>query len=280
MKHLKQSLSIGRIFLYAFLVVFAVIQLYPLLWLLFFSLKSNGEIFGGNSLALPSDWLWSNYQQIISNSDLPLFFMNSVFVTAITVAITILASAMMAYGINRMRWKLSKAVLTLVMTGIMIPLHAALLPLFLVLRDMHMLNSYMALILPYTAFGIPIAVFIFTGFFESIPMSMEEAASIEGASIYRTFFTIIIPLIKPAIATIGIFTFLSAWNELMFAVTFIHEKAFKTLTVGIISLSSQYRTQWGPIGAALVLAVLPALLIYLFLSKNVQDSIRAGAVKG
>jgi len=272
--------AIGKVFLYIFLGVFAIIQTYPLFYLFFFSLKSNDEIFTGNVAGLPRQWLWNNYSSVLENSDLPLYFFNSTVVTALTILLIIILGASAAYAIERMRWKFSRLVLTVFLLGIMIPYHSALLPLFVILRNFKILDSYAALVIPYTAFGLPVAIYIFTGFYQSIPYEMEESACLEGASIYQTFFRIILPMVKPAVATIAIFTYRNAWNELMFAVSFISEKAYKTIPIGLLTLNGRFSTQWGPIGAALFLAVLPSLLIYLVLSKQVQESLRAGAVKG
>jgi raffinose/stachyose/melibiose transport system permease protein len=270
----------GNVVLFLFLSVFTVIQIYPLIYLFLFSLKSNNEIFLGNVMGLPEKWLWSNYGRVLSNSDLPLYFLNSVIVTSLTILFVIILGGAAAYAIQRMRWKLSKTVLIIFLLGIMVPYHAALLPLFVILRDLRLLDSYLALIIPYVAFGLPVAIFIFTGFFKSVPYELEESAFLDGCSIYKTFLYIILPMVKPAIATIAIFTYRSAWNELMFAVSFISSKAFKTIPIGLMSLNGRFVTDWGAIGAALFMASLPSLLIYLFLSKLVQESVRAGAVKG
>lgn len=276
----KITFRMGTILIYLFLGVFTVIQLYPLVYLFFFSLKSNDEIMGGNVAGLPQQWLWKNYAKVLANGDLPRYFLNSVIVTSSTILLVIGLGGGAAYAIQRMRWKLSKATLILFLLGIMIPFHAALLPLFKILSKLNILDSYLALILPYVAFGLPVAIFIFTGFFKSVPYEMEESACLDGCNIYQTFFHIIMPMVKPAIVTIAIFTYRNAWNELMFAVSFISKKAFKTIPFGLMALNGRYATQWGPIGAALLMASLPSLIIYFILSKQVQDSVRAGAIKG
>lgn len=272
--------NLGKIAIYAILIGFAIVQIFPLYWLILFSFKTNEEIFGGNIIGLPHSWNLSNYSTAMVSGDVVTYFINSIVVTFTTVGLTLLLAAMAGYAISRLKWALSKLVLTIFLLGIMIPVHAALLPLFLVLRNVGLLNSYLALILPYTAFNLPIAIFIFTGFYQTIPREMEESACIDGCSIYRSFFSIILPLVRPAIMTVAIFTFLSAWNELMFAVVFISNKAYMTLPVGIMSLAGKYRTEWGQIGAALVVSVLPSIILYFILSKQVQESFRAGAVKG
>jgi raffinose/stachyose/melibiose transport system permease protein len=143
-----------------------------------------------------------------------------------------------------------------------------------------MVNSYLSLILPYAAFSLPMAILICTGFMNDIPHELDEAACIDGCGLWKTFFYVIIPLMKPALSTITIYSFLQCWNELMFANVFISKDSLKTLPVGIQALSGQHTTDWGPIGAALVIATFPTLIAYVFLSKKIQESFIAGAVKG
>jgi raffinose/stachyose/melibiose transport system permease protein len=267
-------------FLSIILGVFAIIQMYPLIWLVFFSFKSNDEIFGSNVLGLPHKFLWNNYLLAITQGNVGLYFMNSVIVTFITILISGILAAMASYGITRMKWKLSNAVLIIFLLGLMIPIHSALLPLFIILRDVHLLNTYLALIIPYIAFALPMAIFIFAGFLQTIPRELEESACLDGCSIYRAFISIILPLIKPAIATVSIFTYLGTWNELMFAVVFVNNEQYKTLTVGIMSMVGRFITNWGPIGAGLVVGTLPTLIIYSLMSRQVQSSLTTGALKG
>jgi len=276
----KASSSIGKILLQVFLIIVAIIQIYPLIWLGFFSLKDNSEIFSGDVLGLPKQFLWSNYTKALSDGNVLTYFANSVIVTAITIIIVLILSSMAGYAITRMQWKFSNATMTLILLGMMVPIHAALLPLFKVLSSLNMLNNYFALIIPYVAFAIPLAVFILGSFFRGIPRELEESAVIDGCGIYRTFFMIILPLVRPALATVAIFTFLSSWNELMFAVTFINDTAYQTLTVGMMSMVGTYITQWGIIGAGLMVSTIPTVIIYLLLNKQVQNSMIAGAVKG
>lgn len=273
-KQIKRSVE------YLILGLVAIIQIYPLFWLLTFSLKSNQEIFGKKAMALPEKLLWQNYSKILFDGNLIRYLFNSFLVTAVTIIVTVLLAAMAAYAIARMRWKWNQVVLTIILLGLMIPLQATLLPLFLFLKKTGIYNTYWALILPYIGFAIPMAVFILVGFFKTIPIEMEESAFIDGASIYQIFRGIMLPLIKPAIATVSIFTYLSCWNELMFAITFISEQSYKTLTVGIMGMVGVYATRWGELGAGLVVATLPTIVIYLLMSKQVEKSFTTGALKG
>lgn len=266
--------------LYIVLIIWAAIQIFPLYWLITFSLKTNEEIFGGNLIGLPHKFLWGNYEKALVNANVGVYFVNSVIITGITIIITVLISLMASYALVRMKWKFKNATLLIFMAGLMIPIHAALLPVFLILRKIKLLDTYWALILPYVAFAIPMAILILTSFMKSIPREIEEAACIDGCSIYGIFFRIIVPILRPAVATISIFTFLQAWNELMFATVFINKQAYKPLTVGIQSMAGKYATEWGPIGAALVIATIPTIIIYLLMSSQVHKSLTAGALKG
>lgn len=276
----KRPQFIGKILLQVLLIIMAIVQIYPLIWLAFFSLKDNSEIFSGDVASFPKKLLWSNYAKALSDGNVMNYFNNSVLVTAASILLVLILSSMTAYAITRMNWKLSNTTMTLILLGMMVPIHAALLPLFMVLKNLHLLNTYWSLIIPYVAFGIPMAVFILGSFFKGVPREMEESAVMDGCGVYRTFFSIILPLIRPAIATVAIFTFLSCWNELMFAVTFINDTHFQTLTVGMMSMVGTYITQWGIIGAGLMITTVPTVLIYLLLNKQVQKSMIAGAVKG
>ena len=273
--------KLARFVVYIFLGVFAFIQLYPFIWLVFFSLKSNSEIFGGNIAELPEAWLWQNYNDAFLGGNLGLYLFNSIFVTGITIIIILIVASMANHAISRMRCKLNNVAMVFFLLGMMIPIHAALLPLFIIFRNVKMLNTYWSLIFPYVGFGLPIAIFILVGFMKRIPKEMKESAFMDGAGVFKTFFSIILPIVKPAMATVAIFTFLSSWNELMFAMTFVSKTEFKTLTVGLQSMVGQYATEWGPIGAELVIGTIPTIIIYSILSKQIQNSFAtAGAIKG
>lgn len=276
----KKKIRISSLVMYLLLGIFTVIQVYPLIWLFLFSFKDNNEIFSGNAMGIPEVWRFSNYSDVLTGGNVAIYLLNSVIVTGITIVLSTVLIATSAYAIARMHWKMSTTFLNFILLGMMVPLHATLLPLFIVLKNLGILNSYLSLILPYTAFALPMGVFIMAGFFRGVPKEIEESACLDGCSIYNMFYKIVLPLVRPAIATVAIFTFLSSWNELMFANTFISKENLKTLTVGIMSLSGQQGTHWGPIGAGLVLATVPTLIIYFMFSDQLQKSVIAGAVKG
>lgn len=277
---MKTKKNVKNVVKYTVLIIWTFVSLFPLYYMLMFSLKDNSEIFGSNVIGLPKHWLWSNYKKALIAGNMGLYFFNSCVVTGLTILFTILFSLMAAYALERMIWKGRKQVNALFMLGLTVPIHAAILPIFIILRKFHMLNSYQSLIVPYVAFALAMAIMICSSFMISIPVELEESACIDGAGIYKIFWVIICPLMKPACASVAIFTFLQAWNELMFAIIYISDSKYRTLSVGIQSLSGAYTTDWGPIGAGLVIATFPTLIIYLFMSKKIQSSLMAGAIKG
>jgi len=269
-----------KAWMYVALGVWAAIQIFPLYWMFSFSLKNNQEIFFDNPIGLPKVWRWANYSDVILNANMPIYLLNSIIVTAATILVISLFGLMAAYALTRMVWRGRQFVRSYYVLGLAIPIHAALLPVFFILRDANLLNTHWALIMPYSAFGLAMSILVFSGFLSGIPTELEEAACIDGCSIYGIFFRIIFPLMMPAISVVAIFTFLQCWNELLFASTYATDWRFRTLTVGIMEMSGQFRTAWGPIGAGLSIATLPVLIFYILLSKKVQQSLVLGSVKG
>jgi len=272
--------TVGSVVSYAVLVIWALASIFPVYWMLTFSLKNNAEIFGENVVGLPKYWIWENYTRALNVGNMPRYFLNSVIITIATILITLITSIMAAYALTRLEWKGRKTMNKFFMLGLTIPIHASIVPLYTTLSRLSMLNTYWALIIPYSAFSLAMGILISIGFMGDIPYDLDEAAFLDGCGVWGTFLRVIAPLMTPAIATLGIYTFLQCWNELMFANVFISRDMLKTLPVGVQSLSGQYTTEWGPIGAALSLATIPTLLVYVFLSKQIQDSFIAGAVKG
>ena len=274
------KIKLTKVLLHILLIAFAIVQIYPFLGLAFFSLKDNNEIYSGNVMGIPREFHWSNYQNALFNANVGHYLLNSILVTAIVIMISDILACMVSYAIARMRVNANRFIKPFFSIGLMIPLHAVLLPVFIMLRNLKMLDTYQAIVVPYIAFALPMAIFFMIGFFQVLPLELEESAFLDGCGIFRTFFSIVLPLVKPALATISIFTFLSTWNEMMFAITFINSEKYRTLTVGIMQMVGQYTTDWGTMGAGLVVATLPAVVIYLLFSNQVQSGMVAGAVKG
>ena len=279
-EEIKKTNPVVRVITYIFLVIWAGINIFPIYFMFTFSLKSNEEIFGENILGLPRNWLWSNFSSAMGTGNMGRYFINSIIVTTCSIAISIFAALMATYALTRIKWRLAKFTNAFLMLGLTIPIQASIVPIYVLLSRVHMLNHYSTLIIPYSAFTLSMSILISTGFMVDIPYDLDESARIDGCGLWRTFFAIILPLMKPALSTIGIYAYLQCWNEFMFANVFISDSAHRTLPVGIKALSGAYTTDWGPIGAALVIATFPTLLVYIFLSSKIQESFIAGAVKG
>ena len=277
---MRNTSKTREVIIYIGLILWMIVNLFPVYWMFTFSLKSNPEIFGDNVIGLPKEWLWSNYTTALHTGNMGLYFMNSAIVAISTILITLIVALMATFALTRLIWKKRKTLNKFFMLGLTIPIHASIVPVYVTLSKLNMLNTYWALIIPYSAFSLAMAILVCTGFMNEIPRELDESACIDGCGVFGVFFRIICPLMKPAVATVGIYTFLQCWNELMFANVFISKNAYRTLPVGVQALSGQYTTEWGPIGAALVLATFPTLFVYIFLSKKIQESFIAGAVKG
>lgn len=276
----KEQLKFSTILVYIGLIIWALLSIFPVYWMLTFSLKNNTEIFGENVIGLPRYWLFSNYESAIRVGNMGRYFFNSAFVALSTIIITLIASFMATYAMTRLVWKGRKTMNKFFMLGLTIPIHASIVPIYIILAKLHWLDTYGAIIIPYSAFSLSMGILISNGFMGDIPYDLDEAAFLDGCGVWGIFMRVIVPLMVPAVSTVGIYTFLQCWNELMFANIFISNPDIRTLPVGVQALCGQYTTDWGPIGAALSIATVPTLLVYAFLSKRIQAGFIAGAVKG
>jgi len=283
-KPARKRVPIARASVLTLLGILLVTQLYPLLWLLLYSLKSNEEILSGQFFALPKSLQWTNYKQAIE-ANYWQYLYNSVFVTVVTMVSVIILASMAAYAISRFKWKLGPVVMLIFLMGMMIPVQATLLPIMMIFKNIHigshgLMGTRWSIILPYIAYQTPIAVFILSGFMRTIPLEIEESAHMDGASVFRTFRSIILPISVPPIVTVCILTFINIWNEYILAATFISSAKYKTLPFGVNSFVSQYSSNYGAIGAYLVLGALPVIIMYFILSERITKGMVAGAVKG
>ncbi|MEK3882798.1 carbohydrate ABC transporter permease [Paenibacillus sp. PL2-23] len=271
---------LGYALLYAILIAVAILQLFPLVWLLFFSLKNNQEVFQLPPLSLPMNPRWENYSKVWSAGNIDVYFLNSVWITLAATALTVVIASLVTFAITRMRWKLSSLVLGLFMVAMMIPVHSTLIPLFSMFNKASLIDNPISLILTYVAFNMPITIMILLGFYYALPKEVEEASVIDGCSVNRMFFRIVLPMTNSVLATTAIINIIYNWNEFIFVNTFISSDHYKTLTVGVQNFIGQYTTDWGAIGATLMISILPILVAFLFLSDRIVEGIAAGSVKG
>ena len=273
-----------KILMYIVLAIWSVVNIFPIYFMLTFSLKQSDEFIGRgqpmNIIGLPRVWEWKNYDVAFHTGNIFGNFLNSIIIAIATILLTLVASLMATYAMTRIKWRGSSLMNKFFMLGLTIPLHAALLPVFLMMTKIGLVNMRLALIIPYAAFSLSMGIMISGGFMEDIPKDLDEAAKIDGCGVWGTFGRIIAPLMKPAISTVAIYTFLQCWNEFMFASVLYNSGKGTTLPVGVNALFGRYNQDYGVIGASLVLATMPMLVIYGIFSKNIQDSFIAGAVKG
>ncbi|MDT8716721.1 carbohydrate ABC transporter permease [Clostridium sp. 19966] len=270
--------KIVKLLMYAVLIIFGVLNIYPLIWMLFTSFRTNREI-SRSTFALPTELHFENYVHAWKTANIGEYFINSVIVAVISIIITIFIGAMAAYVLAKFKFKSSGFIYALFIFGMIIPVHALLVPLFIQMRSLGLLNTRWALIMPYIAFGFPITVFILVSFMKAFPDDIEEAAVIDGCGIPRLFLQIILPMTRPAIATVTVLNFLTNWNEFSFALVLISNEKLKTLPIGLVNFVGGYSSDYSQMMAAMVIAVVPTIILYIFLQEYIIKGMTQGAVK-
>lgn len=263
------------------LIIYSIIVIFPLVWIFSSSLKSSMEIFA-NVWALPKGIKWENYVNAWIEAGIGKYFINSLFVTTTSVFFILLLSAMVAYVLTRFRFLGNSFVFYYFLGGLMIPTFLGIVPLFLLLKDLHLLDNFIGLILVYIAYSLPFSIFILTPFFKSLPHELAEAAIIDGCSDFAVFWRIMLPLAKPGLITVGIFNFLGIWNEYILALVIISSGELRTLPLGIANLYmvQHYQADWGTLFAGLTIVMVPTLIVYIVFSKKLTSGITLGALKG
>ena len=276
----EKDRKISKVILWIVLVAVAVIQLFPLIWLVDFSLGSSNEMFTNGLLIIPEKIRWDNYVKAFVDGNFLHYLKNSVLINTLAVILVVIISIMAAFACQRMKWKLSGLVSTLLVVGMMIPIHATLLPNNKIYNMLHLTDTIWALLIPYVAFSLPQGMFLMTGFIQSAPKELEEAAVMDGCGIYRIVFQIITPILKPSIATVAIMTFLNNWNEFMMASTYLSTPKWKTLPFSVLEFTGEYSSNYAVQFAVMALTAAPAVIVYVILNKHITKGVAMGAVKG
>ncbi len=261
------------------LLAYSLITLYPLYWLFISAFKTNQDFFN-NPYGLPEVWMKENIIRAWDLGNMGRAMINSTIVTVTAVVFTIVLSILAAYVLARFQFRFKKVVISLFLAGMLIPIHSTLVPLFLMMKEMGLLNTYGALILPYTAFELSIAIFLGMAYMSSIPREIEEAAMIDGNGWWGIFGRIILPLCSPIIATISILAFLRFWNDFSFALVFINSQELKTLPLSLSLFSDGFGTDYSLTMGAMAIAVIPTIVIYLILQEQIMKGMVAGSIKG
>lgn len=267
-----------KIWQYGIAYFFAVISLFPVLLMLVSSLKSNIEILT-TPFSLPASPNFSAYTKLLDQLPFMSYLMNSVFVSIVSVLFILLFGALVSFYIARFNFKWNGFLFFFFLMGMMIPIKLGIVPLFLLMKDLNLLNSQWSLIYVYIAIGLPLSVLILTGFFRTMPKELEEAARIDGATDLRILSHLLLPLMKPALGIVMIINFVQVWNDFFFPLIFIQDEIRKTIPVGMLSLFSEYSADWSVLFAGLTLSSLPMILLFVVASKQFMEGLTAGAVK-
>jgi len=257
----------------------AVLVLAPMVIMGLSAFKTTQEIFQ-NPVGLPASWRLDNFSRVWVQAHFAQYFRNSVVVTVASVVIILALGAMAVYALGRFRFKVNDLLYLYFLSGLMLPIRLGIIPLFILMRDLGLLNTHWALILIYAASGLPSAVFILTGFFRTLPSDLDSAARIDGAGEWLIFRRIMLPLVRPAVVIVAIYNLIPVWNDFFFPLVFIQSDRLKTLPLGMTAFFGQYYTDWATLFAGLTLAALPVIALYVLLSQHFIRGLTAGAVKG
>ncbi|MGN7950220.1 carbohydrate ABC transporter permease [Microbacterium sp. 22215] len=263
------------------IAVLLIVEVYPILWMLLGSFKTQSEFLNEPFWALPQSWDIVNYIEVFTTGEFGKYIVNSVIAVFPSLAIILVFGTAAGFALEVMVWKGRGTVLLLFLAGIMVPAQMILLPLFTIYFRTNMTGTLWPLIITYVALGMPLTVFMMATFFRSVPREIFEASTLDGASIFRSFFSIGLPLVKNALFTIGLVQFFFLWNDLLIALTFTNSSDLRTIQVGLLNFTGEYgAVQYGPTFAAISVNVLGTLLIYVFLNQQVMKGLTAGSVKG
>ena len=266
--------------LWVALFAVALIWIAPFVFISFTALKTGNEIMTTNAFAPPRVVAWDNFSGAWVKGNFSTTFFNSVIITVIKVPLGLMFSAMAAYALARIRLRWNKLLLVFVLFGAMIPFQVMLAPLFTLVNSLGLIDTYIGIILPYLAFGVPYQVFILHGFFKAVPKELSEAALIDGASHFTTFRRIFLPISLPVLAALLILDFVATWNEFAMALVLLQDKNMWTLPLGLMSFQGQFSNNYGQLNAAIVMTVLPAVIVYLIFQRYFVSGLTSGAVKG
>lgn len=263
-------------------VLIACVLLFPLYWTLITSLKTETEIFQNPPTFFPEIINTKSYAAQVETGDFNMFksFANSMIISVGAMAIAVVLAVPASYGIAKYRFKGRKAMLLTFLVTQMLPVSVLLTPLFMLFKNMNLYNTWDSAILADATIGIPFSILILKNYFASIPKDMEEAAYIDGCNRFTAFIRILLPIAKPGVVVCAIFSFLYAWGDLAYGMTFIIDQQSRPITAGIFNFMGQYGTKWSYLTAFAVVTIIPVLLIFIFMQKYIVGGMTSGAVKG
>ena len=276
----KTRKTLGRVIFYAVLILLAVVWIVPIFTLVATALKSKKDFMSGLSLfALPENIAWSNFSNSITQGRLLTYMKNDLIVSFLKVPLGIFIGALCAFALTRLNIKHRTGWFIFFLIGMMLPMQTALVPINYIFSKLNLLNTYFGLFYVYVGFGLSYCILIMRGFMLGIPRDIDEAAYIDGCNKWQLFIQVILPISKPAIATLFITDFLATWNEYLLASVIINDNKMKTVPVGIMTFVGEHGTDYGYLCAGVLLAVVPVMIVYLVFQRYFVEGL-SGAVKG
>ena len=270
----------SRIMVYGFSALLAAVCLFPFLWMIVSSIKELRELYTIPPTWIPENPTLSNYTTVLFSSNIPRYFLNSVVISLGSTALSLALAIFASYGFARFRFRGKAAAQSFVLVGQLLPTAAIIVPLFVTLRWLDLVNTYLGLILVYMIITLPLSVWMLTSYFKAIPVELEEAAIIDGASRMGVLFRITLPLSLPGLVAVTVYAFVTTWNEFIFALCFATDSSVKTLPIGLAEFTTEFNTDWGAVMAASMIMTLPVALLFLSMQRLFIGGLMAGATKG
>ena len=272
---------IGGFFMNLVLWIFSLSCIFPLVWMLYSSFKEK-RAFNADIIGLPKSPTLINYIRILTNKDYHLgeSMWNSVRTTVLSIVLIVLFSYVVGYILARVRFKLNRVLYAMFLMGMLIPVHSLLVPIYVVFRNCGLSNRWFTLLLPYVSFGLPMGIFLVEGYVKGLPVSLEEAAAIDGSTFSKTLFQVILPICKPILVTVAIIQVFSCWNEFSFALVLIKSVGLQTVPLALTQFKGQFASDYPKQMAAMLITMAPIVVLYFAFSKQIIKGMVSGAVKG
>jgi multiple sugar transport system permease protein len=272
--------SLNMVLFYVFLAVFVLVSMFPLIWIFKMSIITKSELFASPPTILPQNPTGGEYAQIFSDPSFQKALINSTIISSVTTVICLFFGSIAAYAIARLRFRFKNSVMTIILALSFFPAVAIIAPLFIQFSQFGLINTYGSVIITDTVFALPLTIWLLVAFFRELPRDLEDAARVDGATTIQAFRKVIVPLAAPGVFTTAILTFIFAWNEFLFANTFLFDENTQPVTVVIPNFATIYTVDYGAQAAAAVVVTVPLVIMVLIFQRRIVSGLTAGAVKG
>ncbi|MDR2996644.1 MAG: carbohydrate ABC transporter permease [Microbacterium sp.] len=276
---MRKSSPLGRLGIVVAVIGLLLFTLFPVYWMIMSSFDKKASSGGGN--LLPREFTWDNFTYVLTDGGFDVFLRNSAIVAIVTVLASALLALLAAVAVTRFRFKFRTSMLLMILVVQMVPLEALVIPLFIQIKNLGLLNTLIGLMIVYVALSLPFGIWMLRGFVAAVPVELEEAAYIDGASWWRMFRSVLFPLVMPGLVATSVFSFITAWNEFIFAMTLLGGEVDQyTVSIGLRQFFGEHSNEWGFIMAASTLITLPVMVFFVIVQRRLSDGLVAGAVKG